>query len=115
MGTPVIIPANELKAFLGNHQANPHGWLGMHPVTHKRKKGVVARAFVVSLGPMLLLVGSLGVGLWIAALFSQRRQGGWARWLWPHGGLAPMYKVMAISVGCVLVGFVATTEALFGA
>jgi 1,4-alpha-glucan branching enzyme len=42
----VIIPATELEAFLGNRQANPHGWLGMHPVTYKRKKGVVARAFV---------------------------------------------------------------------
>jgi 1,4-alpha-glucan branching enzyme len=31
---------------LGNQQANPHGWLGMHPVTYKRRKGVVARAFV---------------------------------------------------------------------
>ncbi len=43
---PVIIPANELNAFLGNHQANPHGWLGMHPVVHARKRGVVVRAFV---------------------------------------------------------------------
>jgi 1,4-alpha-glucan branching enzyme len=42
----VIIPAKELEAFLGNQQANPHGWLGMHPCTVKRKKGVVARAFV---------------------------------------------------------------------
>ena len=42
----MIIPANELEAFLGNRQANPHGWLGMHPITYKRKKGVVARAFV---------------------------------------------------------------------
>ena len=42
----MIIPAKELKAFLGNHQANPHGWLGMHPMTHKGKSGVVARAFV---------------------------------------------------------------------
>ena len=42
----VIIPKLELEAFLGNRQANPHGWLGMHPITHKRQKGVVARAFV---------------------------------------------------------------------
>jgi len=79
------------------------------------ERAIVARAFVVSLGPMLLLVAGLGVGLGMAALFSRRRQGGWARWLWPHGGLSPMYKVMAISVGCVLVGFVATIEALAGA
>ncbi len=42
----MIIPANELNAFLGNHQANPHGWLGMHPLTLKGKEGVVVRAFV---------------------------------------------------------------------
>ena len=42
----MIIPAKELNAFLGNHQANPHGWLGMHPLTHKGKAGVVVRAFV---------------------------------------------------------------------
>ncbi len=42
----VIIPPPELEAFLQNRQANPHGWLGMHPVTVGRRKGVVARAFV---------------------------------------------------------------------
>ncbi len=42
----MIIPAPELEAFLGNRQGNPHAWLGMHPVTHKRRKGVVARAFI---------------------------------------------------------------------
>lgn len=42
----MIIPAAELNAFLGNHQANPHGWLGMHPLKHGGKSGVVVRAFV---------------------------------------------------------------------
>lgn len=42
----MIIPTKELEAFLGNHQANPHGWLGMHPLTHRGKAGVVVRAFV---------------------------------------------------------------------
>jgi 1,4-alpha-glucan branching enzyme len=42
----VIIPPRELEAFLYNHQADPHGWLGMHSVAFKRRKGVVARAFV---------------------------------------------------------------------
>ena len=42
----VIIPAKELHAFLENHQANPHGWLGMHPLTHEGVAGVVVRAFV---------------------------------------------------------------------
>ncbi len=42
----VIIPQSELDAFLQNRQSNPHGWLGMHPVTVGRRKGVVARAFV---------------------------------------------------------------------
>jgi 1,4-alpha-glucan branching enzyme len=42
----VIIPVNELNAFLGNHQANPHGWLGMHPLEHEGTAGVVVRAFM---------------------------------------------------------------------
>ncbi|MBX3735451.1 MAG: 1,4-alpha-glucan branching protein GlgB [Candidatus Didemnitutus sp.] len=42
----MIIPQSELDAFLQNRQSNPHGWLGMHPVTVGRRKGVVARAFV---------------------------------------------------------------------
>ena len=46
LASVVIIPANELHAFLGNHQANPHGWLGMHPLTHQGVDGVVVRAFV---------------------------------------------------------------------
>jgi 1,4-alpha-glucan branching enzyme len=41
----VIIPESELKAFLHNHQANPHGWLGMHPAKVKRQSGVIVRAF----------------------------------------------------------------------
>ena len=41
----MIIPESELKAFLHNHQANPHGWLGMHPAKVKRRNGVVVRAF----------------------------------------------------------------------
>jgi hypothetical protein len=42
---PVIIPESELQAFLHNHQANPHGWLGMHPAKVKRSSGVIVRAF----------------------------------------------------------------------
>jgi 1,4-alpha-glucan branching enzyme len=42
----VIIPQQELEAFLGNRQANPHGWLGMHPATVGGRKGVVVRAFI---------------------------------------------------------------------
>jgi len=42
----VIIPEPELKAFLDAKHAHPHAWLGLHPVTHKRKKGLVARAFL---------------------------------------------------------------------
>ncbi|MES1168699.1 MAG: hypothetical protein ABUL61_05975, partial [Oleiharenicola lentus] len=41
----MIIPESELKAFLHNHQANPHGWLGMHPAKVKRTSGVIVRAF----------------------------------------------------------------------
>ncbi len=42
----MIIPQSELAAFLENRQANPHGWLGMHPATVGRRKGVVVRAFL---------------------------------------------------------------------
>lgn len=44
--TGVIIPPLELAAFLENRQGNPHGWLGMHPATVGRRKGVVVRAFL---------------------------------------------------------------------
>ncbi|NBR59636.1 MAG: 1,4-alpha-glucan branching enzyme, partial [Opitutaceae bacterium] len=44
----MIIPLNELNAFLGNHQANPHGWLGMHPLTQGTTTGVVVRAFMAT-------------------------------------------------------------------
>jgi 1,4-alpha-glucan branching enzyme len=42
----VIIPPQELAAFLECRQANPHAWLGMHPVKHRGRKGVVVRAFI---------------------------------------------------------------------
>ncbi len=42
----MLIPEHELTAFLGNRQANPHGWLGMHPVEQAGRRGVVVRAFV---------------------------------------------------------------------
>ena len=42
----MLIPAHELQAFLGNRQANPHGWLGMHPIVVGEVAGVVVRAFV---------------------------------------------------------------------
>jgi hypothetical protein len=76
------------------------------------EQAVVARAFVVSLGPMLLLVSIVGIALWLTGLISERRQGSAARWLWPHGGLAPMYKVVAVSSCAVIVLFAATTEIL---
>ncbi len=43
---PVIIPPHELAAFLENRQANPHGWLGMHPAEVDEVEGVVVRAYV---------------------------------------------------------------------
>ncbi len=74
------------------------------------EQAVVARAFVVSLGPMLLLVAAVGLGLWAVGAVSERCHGGASRWLWPHGGLAPMYKILAISVGVVIILFAVTTE-----
>ena len=74
------------------------------------EQAVVARAFVVSLGPMLLVVFAIGLGLWAAGAISERWHGGASRWLWPHGGLAPMYRILAISVGAVIILFAVTTE-----
>ena len=46
MKEAVIIPPAELEAFLRNRQANPHGWLGMHPHVLDGVAGVVVRAFI---------------------------------------------------------------------
>ncbi|MEX2043892.1 MAG: alpha-amylase family glycosyl hydrolase, partial [Opitutus sp.] len=42
----VLISTTDLKALLEARHASPHSVLGMHPVRHKRTKGVVARACV---------------------------------------------------------------------
>lgn len=42
----MIIPPSELAAFLENRQADPHGWLGMHPASVGRQRGLVVRAFL---------------------------------------------------------------------
>ena len=45
-GGNVIIPAHELQSFLTNRQADPHRWLGMHPMEQDGVRGVVVRAFL---------------------------------------------------------------------
>ncbi|HYJ95461.1 MAG TPA: hypothetical protein VEV86_12605, partial [Vicinamibacterales bacterium] len=74
------------------------------------EQALIARVFVVGIGPMLGLLLAIAVGLWLLGAVSERSQGGAVRWLWPHGGLAPMYKILAVSVGAILLLFVATTE-----
>ena len=75
-------------------------------------QAIVARAFVVTLVPALIVVSLLGLLLWSLGAVSERWHDGATRWLWPHGGLAPMYKVVAVSVGVVIVLFAFTTELL---
>ena len=77
-------------------------------------QAIVARAFVVTLVPALIIISLLGLSLWAFGAVSERWHGGATRWLWPHGGLAPMYKVVAVSVGVVIVLFALTTELLTG-
>lgn len=75
------------------------------------ERAIVSRTFVVNLvGPMLLLMAGIAAGLYAAGAVSHQRQGGWARWLWPHGGLAPMYKVMTLAVGGVVLAFIVVAE-----
>ena len=75
-------------------------------------QAIVARAFVVTLVPASIVVSLLGLLLWSLGAVSARWHDGATRWLWPHGGLAPMYKVVAVSVGVVIVLFAFTTELL---
>jgi 1,4-alpha-glucan branching enzyme len=42
----VLISKTDLSALLDAKHPSPHSVLGMHPVTHKRSKGVVARAMI---------------------------------------------------------------------
>ena len=76
------------------------------------EQAIVARVFVVGIGPMLLVLAAIGLGVWILGAVFERQQGGAMRWLWPHGGLAPMYKILAVSVAVILVVFFATTQLL---
>src|SRR5262245_56992626 len=45
-GGTTIAARKELDALLRGQQADPHGFLGMHPVTHEGKRGLVVRAFL---------------------------------------------------------------------
>ncbi|MEI6463641.1 MAG: 1,4-alpha-glucan branching protein GlgB [Verrucomicrobiota bacterium] len=42
----MILTKTDLTALLGAKHASPHSVLGMHPLTYKRTKGVVVRAFI---------------------------------------------------------------------
>lgn len=76
------------------------------------ERAVIARGFVESLvGPMGWLLGGIVLGLLVAAFISRRRQGNAARWLWPHGGLDPMYRAMAFAFAGIIVAFAVVTWA----
>ena len=42
----MLLPRTALKALLAAKHASPHDFLGMHRHVHRRKKGVIVRAFV---------------------------------------------------------------------
>jgi 1,4-alpha-glucan branching enzyme len=42
----MIATRKELEALLNGQHGQPHSFLGMHPVTHERRRGLVVRAFV---------------------------------------------------------------------
>ena len=42
----MIATRKELEALLNGQHGQPHSLLGMHPITHDGRRGVVVRAFV---------------------------------------------------------------------
>src|SRR5206468_4717743 len=42
----MIATQQELEALLNGQHGQPHSLLGMHPITHEGRRGLVARAFV---------------------------------------------------------------------
>ena len=72
------------------------------------ERAVVARAFVTSLaGPLPLLVALLCAAILVGSWVSRRSHGSPGHWLWPHGGLTPMYKrLTAVFLVAMLVGLV---------
>ena len=66
------------------------------------ERNAVGRVFVTGLaGPILLPLVSIGVTMWLMGLASSLRTHRWSKWLWPHGGLDPMYRFLTLLLSAV--------------
>lgn len=64
---------------------------------------LVARVFVVGLlGPILLPIAFIGCAMWLLTRASKRADRRWSVWLWAHGGLEPMYRLLTAALCTVL-------------
>lgn len=91
---------------LSIRRAHEGGASGLYLVTFRDtsvERSIVARVFVISLiGPLLLLIGFIGLSLWAASLAPRWWHDRWSGWLWPHGGLVRLYKVQTAVLLAVL-------------
>ena len=104
--------------------ASDHSPAGLYMVTFRDtslERAIVARVFLISLlGPMVILLGFVGLSLVAIALVPLGRREHWSVWLWPHGGLVHAYKQISGALVLVLVaGLLArslgATDAIFAA
>ena len=86
---------------------------GLYVVTFRDisvERALVARVFVISLiGPMLLLLAVIGLSQVAIAMVPLGRRQHWGTWLWPHGGLARVYRAITL----VFAGFILSSLALW--
>ena len=65
---------------------------------------LVARVFVFSLGgPLLLPTAFIGCAMWLLTRASRQNNRRWSAWLWAHGGLEPMYRLLTVALFVVLI------------
>ena len=64
---------------------------------------LVARVFVFGLGgPILLPIAFIGYAMWLLTRASRQDDRRWSVWLWAHGGLEPMYRLLTVALFTVL-------------
>lgn len=69
------------------------------------ERSVVARVFVTALlGPVPIAVIFIALSMLAIALVPIRRRQRWSVWLWPHGGLAFMYRRLTAVLACLVAG-----------
>jgi hypothetical protein len=64
---------------------------------------LVARVFVFALGGPLLLTAAISCALWLLTRAFRQDDRRWRVWLWAHGGLEPMYRLLTVALFAVLV------------